>query len=219
MKAIKTYLSVYPKWYRIFILIVIPLVTVFLGMGFLVMNGAIPRIIRGVYMATSAIIVLYAEFFGEYFTLGDVCVRKGAFGDMYLSSSKGRVFVKDFAKVDALRRLFIFPILFGIQQMVMMIIQPEAANLMDGIVIGFIFAFANSSLIWVIRKTRSVLCRVLALAIVNFITCVFGIPYILLNKGLGKGIISLIIILAAFLVTFLAKGSVIKCSARDYYDE
>ena len=90
---------------------------------------------------------------------------------------------------------------------------------MDGIVIGFIFSIVISVIIWTIRKTRSVLCRILAINGANFIACVFGVPYIVINHGTGKLIVSVIIILAAILVTFLAKESVIKCAARDYYDE
>lgn len=219
MKAIKTYISVYPTWYRVLILIVLPLLTVFLGTGVFVMSGEVPKMIRALYWAMNALVLSYAEFFGEYFTLGDVCVRKGAFGEVTMSSSKERIFVKNFATVDALRRLFIFPILLGIQQIGLMIGCPEAANLMDGIVIGFIFSLVNSIIIWTIRKTRSVLCRILALNGANFIASVCGVPYIVINHGTGKLIVSVIIILAAILVTFLAKESVIKCAARDYYDE
>ena len=82
MKAIKTYISVYPLWYRLIVFIAVPVSVILYAVVTVIAAGSADGFDAGFNISLSAMLLIYAELFGEWFTLGEICVRKGAFGDV-----------------------------------------------------------------------------------------------------------------------------------------
>ena len=219
MKAIKTYISVYPVWYRILVFIAVPVAVILTGIAMLASASEAEGFDRGFIIGFSASILVYAELFGEWFTLGEICARKGAFGDAVLSSPNGRLFVKRFATVDTLRKVLGYPLVFVIQQLVVLALSPDSASIMDGVFIGFIFAFSIMAGIIVIRKTKAAALRFLSLLVTSTCMITLGVPYAFVPVPAVKLVIGVTAAILSILFAFLSMRSVVKSSREDYYDE
>lgn len=219
MKAIKTYISVYPLWYRALVFAAVPVIVIAMGVAMLAGADEVSGYDRGLIIGLSAGALLYAEILGEWFTLGEISARKGAFGDVVLSSPKGRLFVKRFAFTDTFRKIIGYPLIFIVQQLIIMIFSPASSSIKDGAFIGSIFAFAVIAGVWVIRKTKVMALRFLSLLVTGTIATVLGIPYIVVKWDLLKNVIGIFSVIMAVLFAFLSARSVIKSAKEDYYDE
>ena len=219
MKAIKTYISVYPLWYRLIVFIAVPVSVILYAVVTVIAAGSADGFDAGFNISLSAMLLIYAELFGEWFTLGEICVRKGAFGDVVLSSPKGRLFVKRFAVVDTLRKVVGYPLIFIMQQLVVQAISPGMANIFDGLFLGFIYAFSITVGVMVIRKTKAVALRFLSVFVTSVGMAVLGVPYVFINAPTAKLVIGITAAILAILFAFLSMRMVVKNSREDYYDE
>ncbi len=219
MKAIKIYISVYPLWYRILVFIGIPVLVIVLGTLMFARVGNVSAFDWGMITSLSSMGLIYAELFGEWFTIGEICVRKGAFGEAVLSSPKGREFVKSFAIVDVLRKAIGYPIIFAVAQLAVMIINPAASKVLDGAAIGFVFAVAIIVGVWVIRVTKAMGLRFLSLFATGSIVTVLAFPFLLVQNSELKIVIGIVAFVLTVLFAFLSARSVIRSSKEDYFDE
>lgn len=219
MKAVKTYISVYPLWYRVIVFVGVPLVAIGMGVAIFARAGAVEAYDRGMIISLSAMALIYAEVLGEWFTLGEISTRKGAFGDVVLSSPKGRLFVKRFAFTDVFRKIIGYPLIFIIQQLVIKLFSPGSASIIDGAFLGFIFALSVISGVWVLRKTKVMALRFLSLFVTGGILTVLGTPYLFGKAYLIKFIIGIFAMIMAVLFAVLSARSVIKSAKEDYFDE
>ncbi len=219
MKAIKIYISVYPVWYRVLVFICVPISVIALGSIMLISGGAISAFDWGLITSLSAMALIYAELFGEWFTIGEICVRKGAFGEAVLSSPRGRAFVKSFAIVDVLRKAIGYPVIFAISQLVVMIAKPASANVIDGALLGFVFALAIIVGVWVIRVTKAMGLRFLSLLATGSIVTTLAFPFLFFPNAILKIVIGIVSVVLTILFAFLSARSVIRSSKEDYFDE
>ena len=219
MKAVKTYISVYPLWYRVIVFVAVPIVVIAMGVAMQAGADEASGYDRGLLIGLSAGALIYAEIFGEWFTLGEISARKGAFGDVVMSSPKGRLFVKRFAFIDAFRKVIGYPLIFIVQQLLIMIFSPASSSIKDGAFIGAVFAFGIVTGVWVIRKTKVMALRFLSLLATGGIVSVLGIPYTCISWELMKNIIGVFSVIMSVLFAFLSARSVIKNAKEDYYDE
>ncbi len=219
MKAIKIYISVYPVWYRVLVFICVPISVIALGSIMLISGGAISAFDWGLITSLSAMALIYAELFGEWFTIGEICVRKGAFGEAVLSSPRGRAFVKSFAIVDVLRKAIGYPVIFAISQLVVMIAKPASANVIDGALLGFVFALAIIVGVWVIRVTKAMGLRFLSLLATGSIVTTLAFPFLFYPNAILKIVIGIVSVVLTILFAFLSARSVIRSSKEDYFDE
>ncbi len=219
MKAIKTYISVYPLWYRILLFIAVPVSVIMYGIGTVIAAGDAEGFDYGFIISISAMLLIYAELFGEWFTLGEICARKGAFGDVVLSSPKGRLFVKRFAMADTLRKILGYPLIFIIQQLVVLAMGRGAVSIMDGLFMGLIYAFSITAGIMVIRKTKAIALRFLSLLVTSVSMTALGVPYIFVDSQAVKLAIGITASILAILFAFLSMRMIVKNSREDYYDE
>ncbi|MCR4616725.1 MAG: hypothetical protein K5669_00915 [Lachnospiraceae bacterium] len=216
MKAVKTYLSVYPFWYRFVVFIIEPAVIIAGG----VINAASSTgdYKSGFIVGMSAAILIYAELFGEWFTLGEICVKRGAFGEAVLSSPRGRLFVKRFAVVDVLRKLIGYPLIFVIQQLLVYLIIPEDVNFADALVAGIICAASAMSGILVLRHTKAIAMRVVSYLAMGTTAAILAVPYFSTGVYGVKVFMTVVSALICALFSFLTVSTVIKSSKGDYYD-
>ncbi len=219
MKAAKTLISVYPVWYRILVFLIIPITVIAIGSVLLIFSENISGFDLGAIISMSFLAMLYAEIFGEWFTIGEICTRKGAFGDIVLSSPAGRRFVKDFATADVLRKIIGYPLIFLVQQLIVLIVRPDRADIPEGIFIGFIFAVSVIVGVWIIRKTKSIGLRFLSVLATNTLSGLLGVPFLFSSNPAVKMVIGSVSAVLAVLFAYLSSRSVIRSSKEDYYDE
>ncbi len=216
MKAIKTYISVYPVWYRVVVFIVVPVAVIVTGLELSLPGLSSHDDVLIIVLTACALI--YAELFGEWFTVGEICARKGAFGEVVLSSPHGDLFVKRFAYTDVLRKVIGYPIIFVVQQLVTKLINPEYGKILDAVVIGLIFALAVIVGIMILRVTKAVAMRFLSFLAMGGISTVLGMPYVMF-KGTGYKIaIASLTVILVVLFSCLSINMVIRSSKEDYYD-
>ena len=193
IKAIKIFISVYPVWYRVLVFICIPISVIGIGSVMLISGGEISAYDWGLLTAFSSMGLIYAELFGE--------------------------FVRNFAIVDVLRKVIGYPIIFGISQLLVMIVNPDAANVLDGVMLGFIFAVSIIVGVWIIRVTKAIGLRFISILSTGSIMTTLGIPFLFVHDPILKAVIGIVSVILTLLFAFLSARSVIRSSKEDYFDE
>ena len=110
-------------------------------------------------------------------------------------------------------------LVFVIQQLVVLALSPDSASIMDGVFIGFIFAFSIMAGIMVIRKTKAAALRFLSLLVTSTCMITLGVPYAFVPVPAVKLVIGVTAAILSILFAFLSMRSVVKSSKEDYYDE
>ena len=215
MKGFKTYISMYPVWYRFVVFLIVPVV--------IIANGLMVAIAgmdynTGIVLGMSAGLLPYGELFGEWFTLGEICVRKGAFGEVVLSSPNAKVFVRRFAVFDALRKVIGYPLIFCIQQLIIFFVAREKVNLFDAVVLGIICSAAVHVGILILRHTKAIAMRFVSYLAMGLVMGLLGAPYLNTNVFGIRLIIAVIAVFLAALFTYLSIKTILKSAREDYYD-
>ncbi len=221
MKSIRTYLSMYPTSYKIVFLIGGTMVM--LGLAFLAANidGAQTAMTssRLMTMGGYAFAGVMLEMYGEMFSLGALCSRKNSFGELVLSSSKGRLFAKRFAVVDALRKLIIYLLFPFVAGVIAKFTYNPTVPLGAVFGIGVATSLASILEVYVYRKIKlqvlqafwMMLCVMLGIGLAT----VFAFPTVP-----GFVILGLTVFVAAFAIGFslLSIRSIVKGLEEDFYD-
>ena len=215
MKGFKTYISMYPAWYRFVVFLIVPVVIIADGV-LVAIAGADYN--TGIVLGLSAGLLPYGELFGEWFTLGEICARKGAFGEVVLSSPNAKVFVRRFAVFDALRKVVGYPLIFCIQQIIILFVAREKVNLFDAVVLGVICSAAVLAGILILRHTKAIAMRFVSYLAMGLVMGLLGVPYLNTDVFGIRLIIAVIAVFLAALFTYLSIKTILESAREDYYD-
>ncbi|MCR5800839.1 MAG: hypothetical protein K6G57_00725 [Lachnospiraceae bacterium] len=214
MKSFKTYLAVYPFLYKIVIIIVMPLIVFKTGFS-ACLEAVLDTYIK---MMAGGMIVMAAELYGEFYSMGAICTKKLPFGELLMSSPYAKEFVKRFAVADAVRKIVINTLIFTLPQVILMIMGEEYARPFLGLAIGVTVSFAVLFGTWFHRNTSSPLMFMVVLLATAFVFAFLSAFTAVLYATFVKYIFFVISLGLMIMMVFVSIHSLVKSVEGDFYD-
>lgn len=227
MKLFQVLKTAYPRWYRVLILYLLPIVVFCLNFGAAVYiasgNEAESGISHGFMLAAYMLYfyLLIVETATDYYALGAIYARAEPFGRLILTSTRGMRYFKRFATADIVRRAVYLLITLWLPYAIMFTIAGIPWNFY--IVTRLAVAIASFG---VMQSTLYVLRRVQSVPLFMLTLCGAEIIYVLLMIWGADGLHGLWLLLFSLIaITFAVLGGVgtytstISAGKESYYDK
>ncbi len=221
MKGFKSFLSVYPTSYKIFLYIVYPLVIMAAMFISIILNGAeAGKQITTVLMIMPGALGISVFMSGELFSNGNSFAKKYPFGTLILTSPKWEEYVTDYIIWDVLLKILVIPVAYILPHLIMMFAGAPGALPLNAAGAGIVVSAGSILGMFVLRKiTYPVLVSLWMIGVIYIVVIgivPFGVVFAPVQLKILSASISVII---AAVFGILSVGSMRKHIRRDFYEK